>query len=64
MVKTLGKALGVKAKLEFLSPQPGDVPQTWADVEKARRLLGYKANVSFSDGFCCFVKWTIRFVRS
>lgn len=57
MVKTLEEALGVKAKLEFLPPQPGDVPQTWADVEKARKLLGYEPSFSFKKGICYFVEW-------
>jgi UDP-glucuronate 4-epimerase len=35
MVRALEEALGVRARLEQLSPQPGDVPQTWADVGKA-----------------------------
>ena len=37
--------------------QPGDVPQTWADVVKAGELFGYKPAVSFQDGVAEFYKW-------
>jgi len=49
--------LGIKAKLEFLPPQPGDVPQTWADMEKAERLLGFRPKVRFENGIVEFVRW-------
>ncbi len=57
MVRTLEEALGIKAKLEFLPPQPGDVPQTWADMKKAERLLGFKPKTRFEKGIEEFVKW-------
>lgn len=57
MVRTLEEALGIKAKLEFLPPQPGDVPQTWADMEKAERLLGFRPKVRFENGIVEFVRW-------
>jgi len=57
MVRTLEEALGIKAKLEFFPPQPGDVPQTWADMEKAERLLGFRPKTEFEEGIEEFVKW-------
>jgi len=57
MVRTLEEALGVKAHLEFLPAQPGDVPQTWADMEKAERLLGFKPKTGFEEGVKEFEKW-------
>src|SRR6266403_150479 len=38
LISLLEKALGVEAKLDRQPLQPGDVPQTYADIEKARRL--------------------------
>ena len=38
-------------------PQVGDVPRTWATVEKARALLGYRAEVSYPEGVSRFVDW-------
>jgi UDP-glucuronate 4-epimerase len=57
MVRTLEEALGIKAKLEFFPPHPGDVPQTWADMEKAERLLGFRPKTRFEKGIEEFVKW-------
>lgn len=57
MVRALEGVLGRKADLEFLPEQPGDVPQTWADVSKAERLLGYRPGTEFADGLRRFVDW-------
>lgn len=57
MIRALEDVLGVKARFEHLPPQPGDVPQTWADVEKARRLLGYRPSTRFADGLERFANW-------
>jgi len=57
MVQALEDVLGVKATLERLPEQPGDVPQTWADVAKAERLFGYRPETSFEDGLHKFADW-------
>jgi UDP-glucuronate 4-epimerase len=57
MISALEKTLGISAKIERLPEQPGDVPQTWADIEKARRLLGYQPRTKFRDGIKRFVEW-------
>jgi UDP-glucuronate 4-epimerase len=46
--------------------QPGDVPVTFAEVNKARRLLGFEAKVSIEEGLARYVEWyrSIRMVRS
>lgn len=57
LVAALEEALGRRAQLERLPEQPGDVPQTWADVEKARRLLGYEPRISLREGLRRFAAW-------
>ena len=57
MVEGLEGALGVKAVLQRLPEQPGDVPQTWASIEKARRLLHYQPTTSYDEGVRKFAKW-------
>ncbi|MEQ1757804.1 MAG: NAD-dependent epimerase/dehydratase family protein [Vicinamibacterales bacterium] len=57
MIEGLESALGVKANLTRLPEQPGDVPQTWASVDKARRLLGYAPQTSYPAGVRKFVDW-------
>lgn len=53
----LEDALGKKAIIERLPEQPGDVPQTWADISKARRLLGYEPRTSYREGVGKFCHW-------
>src|SRR5205807_10132274 len=36
--------------------EPGDVPLTWADISKARRLLGYHPSTSLEEGLTSFVR--------
>lgn len=57
MIETLERALGRKATLEHLPEQPGDVPQTYADIGKAQQLLGYCPATSFPEGIQKFVEW-------
>ncbi len=57
MIDGLEQTLGVSACIEWLPEQPGDVPQTWADVSKAGRLLGYRPQTSFGEGLECFAAW-------
>jgi UDP-glucuronate 4-epimerase len=57
MVRALEEALGVQAKLDRQPEQPGDVPHTWADIEKAARLLGYAPKTSFEEGLRRFAAW-------
>lgn len=56
-IHELESALGIVAKKEYLPMQPGDVYQTYADVSKLEREIGYKPQVSLSDGIKRFVLW-------
>lgn len=57
MVSNLEQVLGFTAKLEYKSDQPGDVPQTWADLSKAKKLLGYEPRTEFRQGLSRFAEW-------
>lgn len=57
MIAGLERATGVTAKIERHPEQPGDVPQTWANVDKARALLGYNPTTSYAEGVKRFVDW-------
>jgi UDP-glucuronate 4-epimerase len=57
MVRCLEDALGVKAKLQKLPVQEGDVPRTAADISKARSLLGYDPRTDFAAGVRAFAEW-------
>ena len=57
LVRALEDVLDRKAAIEWLPEQPGDVPQTWANTDKARRLLGYRSKTSLLDGLRRFLEW-------
>jgi len=57
LITEIEKALGKKAVIERLPLQPGDVEQTFADVTKAGRDLGYSPNTEISEGLKRFVEW-------
>jgi UDP-glucuronate 4-epimerase len=57
LVALLERELGREAVIDRQPPQPGDVPQTFADISKARRLLGYNPQTQIEDGIRRFVEW-------
>ena len=57
LVQVIEKATGKKAQLRQLSAQPGDVPITYADISKAKHLLGYNPQVDIEEGIRRFVAW-------
>ena len=57
MVATIEKVIGKKALLNKLPMQPGDVNRTFADISKAKKMLGYDPDTKFEDGIRKFVEW-------
>jgi len=57
LISLLEKELDMHATIERQPLQPGDVPQTFADISKARRLLGYNPQTQIEEGIRLFVKW-------
>jgi UDP-glucuronate 4-epimerase len=57
LISTLEDSLGKKAVINRLPDQQGDVPITYADISKARNLLGYHPETSFRKGIDSFVEW-------
>ena len=56
-IATLERVLGVKARLEFLPIQPGDVPATCADTTRLRELVGFAPSTALEDGLARFRDW-------
>jgi UDP-glucuronate 4-epimerase len=57
LITTLETALGKKAMVKEMPEQPGDVPLTFADISKARKLLGYTPHTKIPEGIPKFVEW-------
>lgn len=57
MITYLGDALGIQPEMNMLPMQAGDVPVTYADIEKAKSKLGYQPTTSLKEGLGKFVEW-------
>jgi UDP-glucuronate 4-epimerase len=56
-IELLEQNFGRTVEKRLLPMQPGDVPDTWADVSALRRDVGYAPNTSIEDGVARFVEW-------
>lgn len=57
LIELLEKAIGVKANIEWQEEVPGDVDTTYADISKAREVLGYDPKTKIQEGIPKFVEW-------
>ena len=57
VIETLEKCLGRKAERRLLPMQPGDVPETYADVDDLMRDVGFKPGTPIEVGIARFVEW-------
>src|SRR5215475_10165942 len=60
LISAIENTLGKKAKINQLPEQPGDMPRTYADISKARELLGYNPTTKLSEGLPRFIEWFLR----
>ncbi len=63
-ITAIEKALGKKAKTELLPLQPGDVPDTYADVNQLISDFNYKPSMNVEEGVSKFVEWYIDYYNS
>ena len=56
-IKIIENNLGIKAKKKFLPLQPGDVPETFADIDKSRSELNFSPKTKISVGIPKFINW-------
>lgn len=57
LIELLERSLDMHAVIDRQPMQPGDVPITYADISKARELLGYNPATKIADGIPKFVEW-------
>lgn len=63
-IKLIEKFVGKKAGIGHLPMQEGDVPLTYADISKAKRLLGYEPKVKIEEGIKRFVGWFKKILKN
>ena len=64
LIELLEENLGMKAIIDRQPMQPGDVPVTFADISKAKKLLGYDPKTKIEDGIPKFVEWFRATIRN
>jgi UDP-glucuronate 4-epimerase len=57
LIELISRELGIKPRIERLPLQPGDVERTFADISRARALLGYAPTTKVEEGIPKFVEW-------
>jgi len=57
LITIIEEELGIKAKKNFMPLQPGDVPETYADIGKTRKMLRFNPTTSIRKGVREFLKW-------
>ena len=57
LVESVGSALGVEVVLDRQPMQPGDVPESFAHINKSTEMLGFRPTTDISDGIPKFIKW-------
>lgn len=60
LIALIEKTTGKKANIEQLPEQPGDVSKTFADISKAKKLLGYNPGTKLDDGLKKFYNWFLQ----
>ena len=56
-ISLLEEALSMKAKMEFLPMQPGDVYQTYADISELKKDFGFAPSTPLAEGLRRFASW-------
>ncbi len=57
LISIIETELGREARKNFLPLQPGDVPETYADIEKTRETLGFNPRTQIKEGVKAFITW-------
>lgn len=59
LVEALEEAIGKEPSIEWLPEQVGDVPRTWANIDKAKQRLNYGPKKDIRSGLQAFTDWMI-----
>ncbi|MBM74414.1 MAG: hypothetical protein CMK59_03365 [Proteobacteria bacterium] len=62
LIATIGRVVGKEPIVKQFPDQPGDVPMTFASVDRAKELLNYEPKISLEDGIRYFLDWKAKYV--
>ena len=62
-INTLENIIGIKADIELLPMQAGDVEATWADIDDLEALVGFQPSTSLEEGLQKYVSWYLEYYR-
>ncbi len=57
MIGIIENSLGIKAIIDLQPIQPGDVPESFADIDKSTEMLNYKPSIDINEGIPRFIEW-------
>ena len=57
MIGIIENNLGKKAQIDFQPMQPGDVPESFADIDKSIEMLDYRPETDINEGIPRFTTW-------
>ena len=57
MIGIIEKQIGIKALIDFSGMQPGDVKETYADIDYSKEKLDYNPKTSIKEGIPKFIDW-------
>lgn len=63
-ISVLEKCLGKKAEKEYLPMQPGDVYETYADVQELMNDFGFKPSTTIEEGLSKFAEWFLNYYKA
>jgi UDP-glucose 4-epimerase len=57
LLELMQEVSGIKAKIEYAAPRPGDVRHSMADISKLRAALGFQPKTDFKEGLRDYISW-------
>ena len=56
-IQIIEKEINIKAKINYMPMQSGDMKETFADIDKSQNMLKFKPKTNLSKGISKFVSW-------
>jgi len=57
LIELIEKGLGKKAHMNMLPMQPGDIEESWADIDALKKDIGFRPETLIKEGVDSFINW-------